>query len=51
MIGKSKDGMERRDEEACKSEFAAKGMILLQGCEDGGEGVLPVGMAAMDHTL
>lgn len=40
-----------KEEETWKSEFAAKGMILLQGCEDGGEGLLPVVMAAMAHTL
>lgn len=37
--------------ETWKSEFAAKGMILLQGCEDKGEGLLPVGMAGMAHTF
>lgn len=40
-----------KEEETWKSEFAAKGMILLQGCEDRGEGLLPVVMAAMAHTL
>lgn len=41
----------KEDEETWKSEFAAKRMILLQGCEDGGKALLPVGMAAMAHTL
>lgn len=41
----------KEDEETWKSEFAAKGMILLQGCVDGSVGLLPMGMAAMAHTL